>query len=356
MKYLFLIPSFLLLNLATTAQGFVIEGKCNEVNHGTVFLEYQPQKSVFIKDSSIIRNGKFSFEGTIAEPKQAIVSYKSKWHPNSETNATAIYLEPHNLLLQIHINRNQKIIYRLTGSQTQKDYEWLTAKKAAIAQISNGSKISSVEKSFVQLHTNSIISAITIALNFQTWSLDTIRQLYQKLTPFVKQSEYGRLVEKFVRDEINSSPGKTARIFFAKDFNGSLFSLDAFKGRYILLDFWASWCAPCRAAFPYLREQYKKYNEKGFDIIGISEDANEADWRKAVESDSIFIWNNILSGFSIENYGTSLDTARISGKYGVHYFPTKILIDRNGIIMARWAGESEANTQAIKKILSALFD
>jgi thiol-disulfide isomerase/thioredoxin len=108
---------------------------------------------------------------------------------------------------------------------------------------------------------------------------------------------------------------------------GQTLSLSTFSGKYVLLEFWGSWCVPCRKGNPHLKELYYSYKDKGFDIIGIAKDDDTKDaWVKAVKKDEL-PWHQILVG--------DLDT-----KYNITSYPTKILIDQKGIIIGRY-GEDE---------------
>lgn len=121
-----------------------------------------------------------------------------------------------------------------------------------------------------------------------------------------------------------------------KDMNGTAVDFNALKGRYVLLDFWGSWCRPCRASHPHLKELYSKFKDKGFEIIGIaSEHAKTAEerhklWTTAVSEDGL-TWLQVLNNENAQQF----DAVK---EYEVTAFPTKILLDRDGNIIGRYVG------------------
>jgi len=122
------------------------------------------------------------------------------------------------------------------------------------------------------------------------------------------------------------------------DAHGNLLTLSAFRGKYVLLDFWASWCVPCRHSHPHLINLYNKYKDKGFDIIGIASDmGREAVWKEAIEKDNVGIWHHVLEGE--KKAASKNDSDSISNQYGVAALPTKILIDPKGKIIGRYTGD-----------------
>lgn len=129
-----------------------------------------------------------------------------------------------------------------------------------------------------------------------------------------------------------------------------------FKGRYLLLDFWASWCVPCRKNNPHLISVYKKYKGKGLAVIGIADDDGDTTaWKRAIETDSVGIWNHVLKGLNkIAKLKGERNDEDISEKFGVGEIPTMILIDKNGMIIGRYKGAED--NPVLDKKLSEIFN
>ena len=123
----------------------------------------------------------------------------------------------------------------------------------------------------------------------------------------------------------------------------------------MLLDFWASWCVPCRKGNPHLLSLYANYKDKGLEIIGISDDDKNPDaWKKAIEKDGIGVWKHVLRGMKQTPEGRADRSTSISDQYGTSTLPTKILIDPQGIIIGRYGADGETD-DALDKKLAELF-
>jgi thiol-disulfide isomerase/thioredoxin len=162
---------------------------------------------------------------------------------------------------------------------------------------------------------------------------DTLKSYYDRFPDAVKQSSYGKDVSKQLNDRNIGVPGAIAANFIADDLQGKKLALSQFKGKYILLDFWGSWCLPCRKSHPHLKTLYGKYKQQGFEIIGVAQEYNDDKnaWRKAVTEDQVD-WLHVMTTHNPE--------ADIINKYNIVYFPTKILIDKEGVIIGRY-GEKD---------------
>ena len=133
--------------------------------------------------------------------------------------------------------------------------------------------------------------------------------------------------------------------------------LSAFRGNCVLLDFWASWCVPCRNSSPHLLELYRQYHDKGFDIIGIADDDNKPDeWKKAVAKDNVGVWHHILRGIDRKKIQNGEDNPNdISETFGVHSLPTKILIDKDGKIIGRYDKGTDEELAAMDKKIAEVM-
>jgi len=146
-----------------------------------------------------------------------------------------------------------------------------------------------------------------------------------KLLPlWAKNSPDGKNIVSKIEGAKSAQVGTEAKSFTQQSSNGQTINLESFKGKYLLLDFWASWCGPCRKEHPNLILAYEQFKTKNFEIISISLDDNKTDWLGAIEKDKIN-WTNISDLKGQQN--------EIALKYGVQAIPANFLIDPKGIII-----------------------
>jgi thiol-disulfide isomerase/thioredoxin len=174
-------------------------------------------------------------------------------------------------------------------------------------------------------------------------SLPDISERYAKLSPEVASSSVGKQLKMGIDKLKLGTVGTKAAQFSSSELRGGQLSLADYKGKYVLLDFWASWCVPCRKGNPHLINVYNQYKSKGFEIIGIADDDRAPEkWKKAVEDDKIGIWKHVLHGLKGIPGSVGFDSSNsILEKYNVSVLPTKILIDPNGVIVGRYGNDDD---------------
>lgn len=136
---------------------------------------------------------------------------------------------------------------------------------------------------------------------------------------------------------------KEAADFTLKTPTGEDLRLSSLRGQFVLVDFWASWCMPCRAEIPHLKDLYAKYHTAGLEIVSISSDAHPEDWRRAMAQEQM-PWKQVLDSYS----GTG-DFSDVTGGYGVKFIPYTLLLDKEGKVLAI-NPEPRALDRQLKKI------
>ncbi|TKC04393.1 TlpA disulfide reductase family protein [Pedobacter frigoris] len=376
---------------------FTLQGKIKGQSSGMLKLTYPDTKDGYKQDSAAIQNGQFEFKGKVAGPVMAYIMGAVKSQGFDDPNMATFFIEPGKLSLEL-TNGDFKNL-KLKGSKTQEELvalnlrkktqleqmrvlsaaynkantNYIDARKAgkpeaeleALKEAATAEKdkmdpvreeMDKIDMEYIRTHHDSDYSAYALSWKVSSLPLAESKLLYSKLSDRIKQSSYGKKIAEEIKSLEGGSPGGIASVFSSTDINGQPLSLADFKGKkYVLLDFWASWCVPCRKGNPHLLSLYSKYKDKGLEIVGVSDDdGNLPAWKKAVEQDKIGVWKHVLRG--LKRTATGYDkSADISEPYAIHTLPTKILIDKNGIIVGRYGGGGE-NDEAMDKKLAEIFN
>jgi len=398
MKTLALIAAAGLLQATVQAQPFTLSGKVEGKQTGYVFLAYSPGGDNYKMDSARLLQGKFVFKGNIDGPSMANMFLDKPDQMSFGEDAASFFLEPGTLTTTTLKKGNLKAA-TLKGSKAQDDFDILNAaRKEVITQLTPLSdrynklnleyiaarkakkdsatlagmldqldkikddmepfyeKQEAIDKDFIEKHPGSYVTAYLLRFRISSMPLQQGEAYYSKMPPALQKSGYGKEIRKELDGLRSGSPGSPAFVFSSTDINGQPLSLNDYKGKYVLVDFWASWCGPCRKGNPHLKALYAQYKDKGLEIIGISDDdSRPADWKKAVAQDGIGIWKHVLRGLNMEKRQRNEPNPEdISDKYGIHSLPTKILIDPNGMIIGRYGGGGEDDAAMDKKLQAVL--
>ncbi|MDP2336983.1 MAG: TlpA disulfide reductase family protein [Bacteroidota bacterium] len=326
---------------------FSIKGSIAGVETGKVYLQKlvdgQPQSL----DTADVIGGKFSFKGKMEIPDIRYLRL------NEQDYFAQFFLD--NANINVKANKDSLRSTKITGSPTQdvfqiyisemeklnKEIISLQGKYRTAMSTGNTSEADKAEidykamldnnkvyaKNFVKEHSNSVVAAY-IALVQLSNQLDgaELDSIASKFAPEISKSEYVVKLKEIVEEQNRTSVGTVAPDFTMNDPEGKPVQLSSFRGKVVLIDFWAAWCAPCRQENPNVVKAYQQFHSKGFEIIGVSLDRAKEDWVKAIQDDHL-TWTQVSDLQYFQN--------AVARLYGVNSIPQSFLLDKDGKIIAK---------------------
>jgi len=340
--------------------GYVIKGTAKGVYNGMrAYLKTTDEKGVPVtKDTAIVMNGEFSFDGKIDHPQMWLLSM------SNVPGVVPIMME--NETITVNFDKNKIENSEVTGTKSNdalsgytKGFQALSDKRndlnkefstsasstdpALKAKISAdyaslNEKINNYPYEFLEKNNKDnyfSLSLIENILKSKPTDLTPMEKAFDNMEDEIKNSHYGEIVKnqlaqlKMQNERLSMLDiGKMAPNFSAPDPDGKQLSLNEIKGKATIIDFWASWCGPCRRENPNVVKVYEKYKDKGLEIISVSLDrpGQKNRWLKAIEDDKL-TWHHVSN---LQYFNDP-----VAQQYNIQSIPATFILDADGKIVAK---------------------
>ncbi|MCK0131242.1 AhpC/TSA family protein [Flavobacteriaceae bacterium F08102] len=366
----------------TTNDAFLIKGDVKGFGSGmaAMYVYDVVNRKPIVLDSVFVTDGKFEVKGTIKHPDQVNIRLNQQ--------GFSFFLENSEITIKgdatLPREENQPIEVNLEGSPLNNLFERQIAEEAKIKNDSKYDQLRAVNKAyneasqarnralskqlydsigtfkalqeeqskrikkakvaFVKQHPTSPAASNVMGYFFseRMFSLEEMDTLISLFQGRAKQTEMYKYIAQEYEDINRTRPGAIAPDFTLKTPEGKDLSLSSTKGKYVLIDFWASWCGPCRASYPHLKKVYEKYKNKGFEVLAVSTDSKHDAWKKAIKEDGT-TWLHVVDTFNRPGFPSD-----IGSLYGIPYLPTTYLLDQEGKVLAKNLTPDELDAKLVE--------
>lgn len=337
---------------------FLITGTADGVKNGKkVFIETQTETGFIAKDTAVVENGKFELKGTsetidlgfiriedqsislpiILEEGKISVAIKTDTILNSKISGTDNNdkFQSFNDASKVVVNKKMKFekanLERITAAKKANDTVTVNQIMKEYGKFQED--LNKVSKNFIKNNPDAYLSVLLLE-NFlmrQYLTAEEITSYFAKIDKSLLNTKSAKNIKK-VLDAIKNDPaakvevGGKAPDFSAKNPEGKQISLKESMGKVTIIDFWASWCGPCRGENPNVVALYKEMHAKGLNIIGVSLDKDAAKWKEAIAKDGL-VWPQISN--------LKFWDEPIAKQYNVESIPATFILDAKGVIVAR---------------------
>lgn len=349
---------FLVSNLnGISQQGYTLNGEIDASQNGKYMYIWSIDYSKLnppLKDSSLITDGRFRFSGKLETPGllvslylkdhnaffaqvfienreiQVKAKFRDSTHPFSYTvNRNNPLNDQFQLWKNTFDSLNVSILrmYPVIDSLEKAGAPESRINELNQERIARSQHLRELQTDFIREHPDMYISLYWLRYRLAD-GLEKkprlLEELFENLSPELRRLQEAMALKKTISLILGMQPGKKLSQFAIPDSNGHLISLADFQGKYLLIDFWASWCQPCIEQFPELKELYSIYHQKGLQVLGISLDDNREKWLKGMRLQQL-PWQQVseLKGWD----------SPIALKYDITYIPKTILVDPDGVII-----------------------
>jgi peroxiredoxin len=341
--------------------GYTIDGTITGADSGWVLLKKREEGKMITTDSVQAKQGKFLLTGKVEMPEVFYLKLANV------DGAFPFFIENGAITMKVYADSIDKS--SVTGSVSQDMFiafqkeesvynaklealytDYMNAKKtndtigAKVADVASDSvqkALSTFTKEYILKNGKSVVAAYLAVRNAYAFTLEDLKAINKAMNPSIANSPYVKTLAERETILEKVQVGQPAPEFTLNDSTGKPVSLSSFKGKVVLVDFWASWCGPCRAENPNVVAAYKKFNSKGFTVFGVSLDTDKGKWQEAVAKDGL-TWTHVSDLIGWKNAAAK--------QYGVMSIPANFLIDKEGKII----GSSLRGEDLVKKLEEVL--
>lgn len=292
--------------------GYTISVTLDGVKDSTEFFLFHIDKAVSI-DSSYAKDDHVKFTGYTEEPFSAKIyaedEYIVLWVENEDIRIEGNFDDFFYAAIKgsalnetmIKYRDRQKEISRERDSLMEYSKKLVFVDKDTVKAKAVIEDIEALDKEMLSIRVNSIRQEEPSYYTLQELyfirtkiAIDSLRYLFDQFPSSLQKNQYGQTIEAYLlSEEARVQVGDKFVDLGGYDIEGKVHKLSDFKGKYVLLEFWASWCGPCRKDNPHLLKIYNKFKDKGFEIYGFSLDDNKNNWIKAIHKDGL-TWTNVI--------------------------------------------------------------
>ncbi|WEK19987.1 MAG: TlpA disulfide reductase family protein [Candidatus Pedobacter colombiensis] len=335
---------------AIAQNGYQIKGRMVGLTQPSMAYLYSFDKGRNLLDSAVVTDGSFTFTGKVKHPLSASVQIKKI------RKSLSLFLENDNYVLVMHQDWKDKDsisggeemrIERAYGKDTaelMKQMQVLAERYSKLGKeerINEGEemnklneKIGRIQRSYIQKYPASLAVLHIMRPQFDVMNYKQLQEMKSLFSPLLAYSDvYQHLTELLAKKKAEFLVGQQAPDFSLPDLSGKSIALSSLKGKYVVVDFWASWCTPCRAANQKIKPLYDKYKNKGFEMISVSMDDKKELWVNAIKKDGL-PWLQVSELIGIKG-------SEVAKKYSVSSLPTVFLLDPSGKVIAQNISEKE---------------